>query len=180
MKPYLIAAAILLVVVALAACVRRPAVKATAEDVTYDPAVQRQIADDSLAFLQEKIDDSMTFGQVADVFAALCAEPTADEEILFQAGTYEEILFEAGTYTFTGKPMFTVSLARQIPDGEDEYYQIRAEFLFRPDADNAGITETMWLDPKDGDAFSAARRSAAFVYADTHTAQSVDLRIDQS
>lgn len=170
MKPYLIAAAILLVVVALAACVRRPAVKATAEDVTYDPALQRQIADDSLAFLQEKIDDSMTFGQVADVFAELCAEPTADEEILF----------EAGTYTFTGKPMFTVSLARQIPDGEDEYYQIRAEYLFRPDADNAGITETMWLDPRDEDAFSAARRSAAFVYADTHTAQSVDLRIDQS
>lgn len=170
MKPYLIAAAILLVVVALAACVRRPAVKATAEDVTYDPAVQRQIADDSLVFLQEKIDDSMTFGQVADVFAELCAEPTADEEILF----------EAGTYTFTGKPMFTVSLARQIPDGEDEFYQIRAELSFEPDKENGEIEELKWIDPTEKDAFAAVRGSGAFAYAASHMPVSVDLRIDET
>ena len=191
-KPYLIAAVILLVVAVLAACVRRPTtppthshtfikavlaacvrrptVRTPEEPVTLDAAEQRRIAEDSLSFLQSHIDDSMTFGEIADVFAELCAHPTANEEILF----------EAGTYTFTGKPMFTVSLARQIPDGEDEYYQIRAEFLFRPDADNAGITETMWLDPKDEDAFSAARRSVAFVYADTHTAVSFDLCIDET
>ena len=169
MKPFIIAAIVLLVIVVLTACVRKPTVE-TAEEVTYDPAVQRQIADDSLSFLKTRIADSASFSEITDAFAELCAAPTADDEILF----------EAGTYTFTGEPMFTVSLARQIPDGADEFYQIRAELSFRPDTENAGIEELKWLDPTDEDALAAVRQSAAFAYAETHTAVSVDLRIDET
>lgn len=169
MKPFILAAIVLFAIVVLAACVRKPKAE-TAEEITYDSAVQRQIAEDSLAFLQAHIDDSASFGQIMDVFAELCAQPTAGEELLF----------EAGTYAFTGEPLFTVSLARQIPNGEDEFFQIRAELSFRPDADNAGIEDVIWIDPTDADAFSAVRQSAAFAYADSHTAQSVDVRIDET
>ena len=169
MKPFILAAIVLFAIVVLAACVRKPKAE-TAEEITYDSSVQRQIAEDSLAFLQAHIDDSASFGQIMDVFAELCAQPTAGEELLF----------EAGTYAFTGEPLFTVSLARQIPNGEDEFFQIRADLSFRPDADNAGIEDVIWIDPTDADAFSAVRQSAAFAYADSHTAQSVDVRIDET
>lgn len=169
MKPFCIAAIVLLVIFVLAACARKPTAE-TAEEVTYDPAVQRQIADDSLAFLKTRISDSASFSEITDAFAALCTEPTADEELLW----------EAGTYTFTGEPMFTVSLARQIPDGAGEFYQIRADLSFLPDADNAEIEELKWIDPGDENAFSAVRQSAAFAYAETHTAVSVDLQVDET
>ncbi len=170
MRPYLIGDILRFFHITVrAACVRKSA-QSTEEATAYDAAAQKQIAENSLAFLQAHIDDSMSFGQITDAFAELCAQPTADEELLF----------EAGTYAFTGEPMFTVSLARQIPDGVDEYYQIRAELSFRPDADNAGIEDVIWIDPADADAFSAVRQSAAFAYADSHTAQSVDVRIDET
>lgn len=169
MKPFVNAVIRFFRIVVRAACVCKPAAE-TAEEVTYDPAVQRQIVDDSLAFLKTRIGASASFSEIADAFAELCAEPTADEEILF----------EAGTYSFTGKPMFTVSLARQIPDGVDEFYQIRAELSFLPDVENADIEELKWLDPTDEDALAAVRQSAAFAYAETHTAVSVDLRIDET
>lgn len=170
MRPYLIGDILRFFHITVrAACVRNPAQSANAA-TAYDAAVQKQIAEDSLAFLQAHIDDSASFGQIMDVFAELCAQPTAGEELLF----------EAGTYAFTGEPLFTVSLARQIPNGEDEFFQIRAEWSFRPDADNAGIEDVIWIDPTDADAFSAVRQSAAFAYADSHTAQSVDVRIDET
>ena len=131
MKPFLIVVGILLLAAVLAACVRKPAVQI--EPAAYDAAVQRQIAEDSLSFLQSRIGDDATFSAIADAFDALCAEPTADEEILFEAGTYKLIREPIG------EPRFTVSLARQIPNGEDEFFQIRAELLFLPDADNAQI-----------------------------------------
>ena len=170
MRPYLIGDILRFFHITVrAACVRKSA-QSTEEATAYDAAVQKQIAEDSLAFLQAHIDDSASFGQIMDVFAELCAQPTAGEELLF----------EAGTYAFTGEPMFTVSLARQIPDGVDEYYQIRAELSFLPDAENAGIEELKWIDPTVEDALAAVRRSAAFSYADTHMAVSVDLRIDET
>ncbi len=169
MKPFVNTVIRFFRIVVRAACVRKPA-QTPEGSVTFDAAVQRQIADDSLAFLKTRIGDSASFSEITDAFAELCAEPTADEEILF----------EAGTYSFTGKPMFTVSLARQIPDGADEFSQIRAELSFRPDTKNAGIEELKWLDPTDEDALAAVRQSAAFAYAETHTAVSVDLRIDET
>ena len=154
--------------VVLAACTRQPA--AEPEPVSFDPAVQRQIAEDSLSFLQTHVEDRASFSQITDAFEQLCASGAADELILF----------EAGTFAVNGERLFTVSLARQIPDGEDEYYQIRVELSFLPDADNSAIEEVKWLDPVDGDDFSAVRESAAYAYAESHGAIGVDFLIDET
>ncbi len=169
MKPYVLLAMILLSIVAFAACVRKPA-QTQEGSITVDAAVQRQIAEDSLAFLRTRIDNSASFSDITDAFAALCTEPTVGEELLF----------EACTTTFDGKSMFTVSLARQIPNGEDEFFQIRVELSYPPNKQNEKITETEWINPTAEDAFDAVRQSAAFAYADTHAAVSVDLYISET
>ena len=171
MKPYLIIllAVIVAMVAVLTACVRKPASSET-EPASYDAAVQRQIAEDSLAFIQTHVSDLASFGEITDVFEQLCAEPTADELVQF----------EAGTFTLGEEPMFTVSLARQIPNGDDEFFQICAELSFKPDADNRDVEEIIWLDLANGDDFSAVRESAAFAYAETHGAINVDFRIDET
>ena len=171
MKPYLmIFAVIAAAAVVLTACAQKPAAPTETEPASYDAAVQRQIAEDSLAFIQTHVSDVASFSEITDAFEQLCAEPTADELILF----------EAGMYAFNSEGAFTVSLARQIPDGDDEFYQIRAELSFAPNADNRDIEETKWLDLANGDDFSAVRQSAAFAYAETHGAINVDFRIDET
>ena len=170
MKPYLmIFAVVAAAAVMLTACAQKPAAPET-EPATYDAAVQKQIAEDSLAFLQTHLTNRASFSEITDVFETLCEEPTADEIVLF----------EAGTFAVEGERLFTVSLARQIPDGEDEFYQIRAELSFLPDADNSAIEEALWLDPANGDDFSAVRDSDAFAYAEAHGAISVSFRIDET
>ena len=166
MKVCVILVAAVLAILVFAACTRGP----SAEPVVFDATEQRRIAEDSLTFLRAYIGEDTSFGQIVDAFAQLCAEPTEGEEILF----------EAGTYAFEGEPMFTVSLVRQIPDGEDEFFQIRAVASFLPDDDNRGITETIWIDPADDNAFSEMRRSTVFAYAETHPAESVKLRLDET
>ena len=162
--------AVILVTIVLAACIRNPSADA-AETVTFDAAAQRQIAEESLDYLQQNITDSMTFGQITDLFEQLCADPTTDELIVF----------EAGTYPFVGTDAFTVSLARQIPNGiDDEFFLIRAEVSFAPNAENQAIEDLMWLDLAHGDDFSAVRRSDAFLYADSHISNHIELRIDET
>ena len=143
MKPYIIILAVIVTAAAvLTACGRKSAPE-EAEPISFDAAMQRQIAEDSLAFLKTHVSNRASFSEITDVFETLCAEPTADEIILF----------EAGTFAVEGERLFTMSLARQIPDGEDEYYQIRAELSFQPDADNSAISEALWLDFANGDDF---------------------------
>ena len=152
------------------ACARRRETQTTTGSAAYDAVAQRRIAEECLADLQARIDDASSFAQITDVFAQLCAEPAAEEEILF----------EAGTFAFGGEPMFTVSLIRQIPNGADEFFQICADVSFRPDAENRGIEESKWFCPTDADAFSAVRQSDAFAYAAAHTAEAVELRLDET
>ena len=163
--------AVFLVFVVFTACMHKPAMQKAAESAAFDTVKQRQIAEVSLAFLQKNMSDSITFGQITDLFEQLCATPTADELILF----------EAGTYAFTGRETFTVSLVRQIPTGvDDEFFQIRADISFLPDEDNKRIEDVLWLDVANGDDFSAVRRSNAFSYANTHTSSNIEVYITET
>ena len=171
MKAFLCVIAAGFVFAVLAACTHKPSVTPQTQPDDLDAAVQRQIAEDSLAFLQSNVSDSMSFGQIVDLFEQLCEHPTKDELIVF----------EAGTYAFIGTDGFTVSLSRQIPNGtDDEFFLIRAELSFAPDAENKAIEDVMWLDLAHGDDFSAVRSSDAFLYADSHTPNHIELRIEET
>lgn len=146
------------------------AAQAPDADDEFDVATQRQIAADSLAFLKTHIDNSASFSAVTDAFAELCAEPTAGETILF----------EAGANMSDDKKTFTVSLARQIPNGEGAYFRICAELSYHANKKNRKIEETQRIDPAAEDAFAAVRQSAAFAYADARKAASVDLSISET
>ena len=63
---------------------------------------------------------------------------------------------------------------------DDEFYLIRAELSFAPDAENNAIEDVIWLDLAHGDDFSAVRRSGAFLYADSHIPDHIELRIEET
>ena len=66
------------------------------------------------------------------------------------------LLYEYGVFSFTGRPLFTVSLVRQFEicdeAGEhDGYVQFRCEFGFEPDPELAALGERVhWGIPVEG------------------------------
>lgn len=169
MKLYWFIPILIVALCLIAACGRSPA-EQPEQSVTYDAAEQRRIAEDNAAFLNENIKDGMRFSEIADLFEQMCDSSAQDEKVLF----------EAGTYSFGGEPQFLVQIARQIPDGADEFFQIRVELSFEPNNENAVIQELRWLDPNDKKAFAALRDTDAFRYANTHDALTVNVYVDET
>lgn len=69
------------------------------------------------------------------------------------------LLFQYGTYAYTGRPMFTLDLARQFgindDDGEhDHYVQVHCELRYEPDPtlDAAGSFDSWFFHDTDADA----------------------------
>lgn len=131
---------------------------------------EQQSAQDGLIFLQTNTDDTTTFADLTNLFEQMCAD--ADEGEIVQ--------FDAGTYKVDEKNVFIVSLVRKIPNGEGKYLDVRAQATFAPDAENSLISEYLEIDPTVEDAFLPIRQSAAYQYAETHTALSIDMNIGES
>ena len=76
------------------------------------------------------------------------------------------ILFETGTFTsFSDVPMFQISLVRQFPNEDEEFYQIHVDFLYKSDDENKMLSESVWDEDLDEDIFAYIRKSKAFAYA---------------
>ena len=164
-------ALVLIALVVLAFCLSKRDARPAENFETWDADTQRKIAADSEAYLQSHITDSMTFREMTDVFEDMCKTPAQDEMILF----------EAGTYAFFGKPEFSVSLVRQIPGGEDdEFLQIHLDLYFAPDAENAAILESEWLDVSQKDYLQYVRASDAAAYANSHSPLRVDIHTEET
>ena len=69
----------------------------------------------SLEFLRERITDKMPLEDMVAIFEDLCREPVEDEMILFETGTFTSI---------SDKPLFQLSLVRQVPNEDEEFYQV--------------------------------------------------------
>ena len=76
-----------------------------------------------------------------------------------------DYLNEAGIYEWTAGKPFTITWTFQEQDEEsDEYYQLKVELEYAPDAENGRILEDDWLNGND-DFRSAVLGTKAYQWA---------------
>ena len=81
----------------------------------------------SLEFLRERITDKMPLEEMVAIFEDLCREHIVDEMILFETGTFTAI---------SDKPLFQLSLVRQAPNEDEEFYQVHLDIFYEASEDN--------------------------------------------
>lgn len=81
----------------------------------------------SLEFLKDRITDKMPLEDMVEIFEDLCSVPIEDEMILFETGTYSAV---------SNKPLFQLSLVRQAPNEDEEFYQVHLDIFYEASEDN--------------------------------------------
>ena len=87
----------------------------------------------SLEFLRERITDKMPLEDMVAIFEDLCREPVGDEMILFETGTFTGI---------SDKPLFQLSLVRQVPNEDEEFYQVHLDIFYEASHENKIFSES--------------------------------------
>ncbi len=150
----------------------------TAENWEPDGQEERTESEEGkkiLEFLQDKVTDGMKLPELVDVFEKMSKISVGDWE------DWEDMtLFEAGTYSFTGRPMFTVSLVRQFPNDEDEFYQLHLDALFLPEEKTKGITFSEWSDWVEGDFFAFVRETEIYRMMKDEMPAEVSIDLDET
>ena len=112
--------------------------------------------DKMVKFLKEKITDNSPLLEIIDVFEQMCKIPLEEDMILFETGTFT---------SFSDVPMFQISLVRQFPNEDEEFYQIHVDIFYDSDDENKIFSESIWDEDLDEDIFAYIRKSNAFTYA---------------
>lgn len=117
----------------------------------------------------------MKLPELVDVFEKMTEISVGDWE------DWEDMtLFEAGTFPFTGRPMFTVSLVRQFPNDEDEFYQLHLNVLFLPEEKTRGISFSEWSQSVDGDFFTFVRETDIYSLMKDEAPAEVNIYLDET
>ena len=98
----------------------------------------------SLEFLRERITDKMPLEDMVAIFEDLCREPIDDEMILFEVGTFTSI---------SDKPLFQLSLVRQAPNEDEEFYQVHLDIFYEDSSGNKIFSESTWDEHLDENIF---------------------------
>ena len=125
----------------------------------------------SLEFLRERITDKMPLEDMVAIFEDLCREPIDDEMILFEVGTFTNV---------SDKPLFQLSLVRQVPDEDEEYYQVHLDIFYEASQDNQIFSESTWDEDLEENIFDYIRASEVFNYAKEQEYQAVKIYMDQT
>ena len=125
----------------------------------------------SLEFLRERITDKIPLEDMVAIFEDLCREPIEDEMILFETGTFT---------TISDKPMFQLSLVRQAPNEDEEFYQVHLDIFYEASQDNQIFSESTWDEDLDENIFDYIRNSEVFDYAKEQKYLAVKIYIDQT
>ena len=123
-----------------------------------------------VVFLKNKISKRMPLEDIVCIFEEMCHIPIKDDMILF----------ETGTFSFTGRSLFSFSLVRQFPNGQDEYHQIHLDVRYKPNEANKRFSETTWNENVDEDIFNHIRRTEAFAYAKEDTYIEISIYMDET
>ena len=121
-------------------------------------------------FLKNKITDKMPLEGIVNVFEKMCGMPIEEDMILF----------ETGTFSFTGKPLFQISLVRQFPNGDGEYYQIHVDVSYEPANENKKFSEETWDEDINENIFEYIRKSEVFAYAKDKEYINVEIYLDET
>ena len=125
----------------------------------------------SLEFLRERITDKMPLEDMVAIFEDLCREPIDDEMILFEVGTFTSI---------SDKPLFQLSLVRQVPDEDEEFYQVHLDIFYEASQENQIFSESTWDEDLEENIFDYIRDSEVFNYAKEQEYQAVRIYLEET
>lgn len=123
-------------------------------------------------FLKSRIHKDTSLEEMVAVFEEMSEVSTETEDDLY--------LFETGRYKFTGKEMFYFVLTKQFSDGGGEYFQVKVNVLYMPDAFNKAFDEATRSDEVDGSIFDYIRQSKVFAYCKEQTYTRAMISADQT
>ena len=125
----------------------------------------------SLEFLRESITDKMPLEEMVAIFEELCREPIENEMVLFETGTFTAI---------SDKPMFQLSLVRQVPNEDEEFNQIHLDIFYEASRENQIFSESTWDEDLEENIFDYIRASEVFAYAKEQEYKEVKIYMDQT
>ena len=125
----------------------------------------------SLKFLKERITDRMSLEDMVTIFEDLCREPIEDEMILFEVGTFTSI---------SDKPLFQLSLVRQAPNEDEEFYQVHLDIFYEASRENQIFSESTWEEDLEENIFDCIRNSEVFVYAKEQEYLAVKIYLEET
>ena len=125
----------------------------------------------SLEFLKDRITDKMPLEDMVEIFEDLCSVPIEDEMILFETGTYSAI---------SNKPLFQLSLVRQAPNEDEEFYQVHLDIFYEASQDNQLFSESSWDEDLEENIFDYIRASDVFAYAKKQEYLAVNIYLDET
>lgn len=125
----------------------------------------------SLEFLRERITDRMSLEDMVAIFEDLCREPIEDEMVLFETGTFT---------TISDKPLFQLSLVRQAPNEDEEFYQVHLDIFYEASQDNQIFSESTWDEDLEENIFDYIRASEVFAYAKEQEYQAVKIYLEET
>lgn len=127
--------------------------------------------DSLVKLLKEKITDKMSLEEIVDVFEQMCSIPLEKDMILFETGPFA---------TFGSEPMFGISLVRQFPNEEEEFYQIHVDVLYRLTSENEIFSEATWDTSLNENVFDYIRKSEVFAYARNKEYIKIEIYLDET
>ena len=125
----------------------------------------------SLEFLRERITDKMPLEEMVAIFEDLCREPIEDEMVLFETGTFT---------TISDKPLFQLSLVRQVPNEDEEFYQVHLDIFYEASRENQIFSESTWDEDLEENIFDYIRASEVFNYAKEQEYQTVKIYLEET
>ena len=125
----------------------------------------------SLEYLKERITDKMSLEEMVAIFEDLCREPIDDEMILFEVGTFTSI---------SDKPLFQFSLVRQVPNEDEEFYQVHLDIFYEACRENQIFSESTWDEDLEENIFDYIRNSEVFVYAKEQEYLAVKMYLEET
>ena len=125
----------------------------------------------SLEFLKDRITDKMPLEDMVEIFEDLCSVPIEDEMILFETGVYSAI---------SNKPLFQLSLVRQAPNEDEEFYQVHLDIFYEASQDNQIFSESTWDEDLEENIFDYIRASEMFAYAKEQEYKAVKIYLEET
>ena len=127
--------------------------------------------DKLIGFLKNKIRERSSLEEIVNVFERMCSIPLEEDMILFETGTFT---------TSADEPMFQISLVRQFPNEDEEFYQIHVDIFYETDDENKKMSESIWDEDLSENIFDYVRNSKAFAYAKSKEYHKVKIWCDET
>ena len=122
-------------------------------------------------FLKEKITDNSSLLEIIDVFEQMCKIPLEEDMILFETGTFTSI---------SDKPLFQLSLVRQAPNEDEEFYQVHLDIFYEASQENQIFSESTWDEDLEENIFDYIRNSEVFAYAKEEEYLAVKIYLEET